>query len=107
MDQRLRSAFLRGNSLVVVLRLLRGSDLSEWELLSTIHQRFGWAPEAKEFRRLCDLLLESGYADLVLSGQTRRLKITGEGAELLVRLEDHYRAIMSGLDDSWGALLTR
>ena len=106
MIQRLRSAFFRENSLVVVLRLLGQEELSEWEILSLMHSRFGSTPSSREFRRLCQVLLDGRYATIEPDGETRKLKLTPAGDELLRRLEEECREILTGFD-SPGGLFTR
>jgi len=97
MLSRFRSAWLSHNLVLLVLRLLRGSTLSEWEILSTLHSRYGLNPTAREFERLERELVGEGYA-LVDSGKDgSRLKITTAGRGALRRLEEEHRAVVSNV----------
>ena len=107
MLHRLRSAFLRANILLIVLRLLSGEELTEWEILSLLHSRYGVTASAKEFRRLYNLMVGGGYARVEYVGTTRKLHITESGADLLHRLEEEYRDIVSGFGVSSSVVLTR
>lgn len=107
MLHRLRSAFLRENMLLIVLRLLREEDLSEWEILNMLHSQYGLTASHREFRRLYGLMTDGGYATVEPAGGGRRLRMTPAGANLLRRLEKEYLAIVSRLDVSSGVMLTR
>lgn len=107
MLHRLRSSFLRENMLLIVLRLLREEDLSEWEILNLLHSQYGLTASPREFRRLCALMSNGGYATVEPVGTGRRLRMTPAGANLLRRLEKEYLAIVSGLEASSRVVLTR
>ena len=107
MVQRLRSAFLRENTLLIVLRLLRDTGLSEWEILEILHSRYGSVPTAKEFRKLCELMVRGGYAEIEAGEAARRLQITRSGVKLLSRLEDEYQSMLSELAAPSGVFLMR
>ena len=97
MLSRFRSAWLSQNLVLLVLRLLRGSTLSEWEILSTLHSRYGVNPTAREFERLERELVGEGYA-LVDSGKDgSRLKITTAGLGALRRLEQEHQTVVSNV----------
>lgn len=103
MLHRFRSAFVRENLMLIVLGLLRESELSEWEILSLLHSRYASTPTAKEFRRLSQSAVNGGYASFRWVGKTRKLRISRTGTELLRRLEEEYRAIVSSINDSSSA----
>lgn len=92
---RFRSAWLSKNLTLLVLRLLRESTLSEWEILSRLHSRYGFTPSAREFERLEKELQDGGYATLALRGERSNLQITTRGIGLLVRLEEEHRTVVS------------
>jgi hypothetical protein len=95
MVQRSRGAWLSANLPLMVLRLLRESALSEWEILSRLHSSYGLSPSAQEFGRLEKSLVGEGYAsvDSLVGGD--KLQITAEGLRLLLRLEEEYRAVVA------------
>ena len=95
---RFRRAFLQENLTLVSLRLLRGSEMSEWEVLDSIYSRYRLAPDAKEIRKVLDALVSGGYASSELAGEVRKLRITRTGLELLQGLEEEYRAIVSRIE---------
>jgi hypothetical protein len=97
MLSRFRSAWLSQNLALLVLRLLRGSTLTEWEILSRLHSRYGLNPTAREFERLEKELVGEGYA-LVDSGKNgNSLKITTAGLGALRRLEEERRTLVSSV----------
>jgi len=57
MLSRFRSAWLSENVPLLVLRLLNESALSEFEMLSRLHARYGLTPNSREFGRLKRTLL--------------------------------------------------
>lgn len=83
---------------LLVLRLLRESSQSEWEILSRLHLRYGFTPSAREFARLEKALINSGYATIEQAiGGGSRLRITAKGIGVLVRLENEYRGVVSNI----------
>ena len=94
MVSRFRSAWLSQNLALLVLRLLRESTLTEWDILSRLHSRYGLGPSAHEFERLEKELIRGGYATLEASAGGSRLHITTTGLGLLVKLEDEYHIIV-------------
>ena len=95
MLSRFRSAWLSENLALLVLRLLRGSTLSEWEILSALHSCYGMSPTAREFRRLERELVGEGYALVDPSRDGSKLRITTTGLSALRRLEAEHRAVVS------------
>ncbi len=95
MVQRSRWAWLSANLPLIVLRLLRESALSEWEILSRIHSSYGLSPSAHEFGRLEKSLVGEGYASVDSRLEGDKLQITTEGLRLLLRLEEEYRAVVA------------
>ena len=104
MLHRFRTAFLRENLMLIVLGLLRESELGEWEILNLLHSRYASTPSAREFRRLSESMVSGGYVDLEWVGKTRKMRITNAGIELLQRLEQEYRAIVSKVNASSSAV---
>jgi hypothetical protein len=102
MLSRFRSAWLSRNMVLLVLRLLRGSTLSEWDILSALHSRYGLNPTAREFERLERELVGEGYALLDFGKEGNRLKITVAGMGALRRLEEEHKALVSDLLRSQG-----
>jgi hypothetical protein len=100
MLSRFRSAWLSQNLALLVLRLLRGSTLSEWEILSALHSRYGLNPTAREFERLEKELVGGGYAQMNLGKDGSRLKITAAGLGALRRLEEEHRTVVSSVAQS-------
>ena len=96
---RFRSAFVQGNLALIVLRLLVDSEMSEWEVMNALYDRYGSSPTSKEFRRLVDELLEGAYATTVEVEETRKLRISNQGRRLFQRLEDEYRQVVSSLGE--------
>lgn len=97
MLQRFRSAWLAENMPLLVLRLLRDSSLTEWEILSRLHSKYALTPTNREFGRLEKGLLGNGYVSIESEIGEDKLRITAKGAGLLVRLEDEYREIVSDI----------
>jgi hypothetical protein len=95
MLSRFRSAWLSKNLELLVLRLLRESSLSEWEILASLHARYALSPNARDFGRLEKELLAHGYASLVASSQGSKLQITAAGLGVLLMLEAEYRTVVS------------
>src|ERR1017187_4359125 len=91
---RFRSAWLSQNLALLVLRLLTESALSEWEILSSLHTRYGLSPNAREFARLERGLLAQGYANLEAGNGGKRLQITAAGLRVLRRLEEEHRTVV-------------
>jgi hypothetical protein len=93
MLHRFRSSWLNENLQLIILRLLKSADLSEWEVLDLLYRRFGLAPDSKVFRRLvCNL--ES--LDCVrFESRSGRLRIARNGLILLSGLEAEYESILS------------
>jgi hypothetical protein len=95
MLSRFRTAWLSQNLALLVLRLLRNATLSEWEILSRLHSRYGLSPTALEFQRLERELILEGFA-LVASGDDgSKLQITTSGLKVLRALEEEYRAVVA------------
>jgi hypothetical protein len=94
---RFRSAWLSQNLTLVVLRLLRESRLSEWEILSRLHTRYGLNPSAREFERLEKELLGEGFALVEPDDAGGRLSITASGLKLLRALEEGHRDVVSSV----------
>lgn len=105
--RRMRIALLRENMLLIVLRMLSEGEKGEWEVLSALDSRFGLTPSAKEFRKVEETLVGGGYATLVRPEGSRVLRMTDVGAALLRRLEEEYRAVLSGRDPPSGAVMRR
>ena len=92
---RFRSAWLSQNADLLVLKLLRESSLTEWEILSRLNTKYGLNPSAKEFAKLERTLVGKGFASLGSAGRESRLQITPVGIRLLRRLEQEYRQVVS------------
>jgi hypothetical protein len=86
---------MQENLMLITLRLLRSSEMSEWEVLNALYSRYRLAPDAKEFRKVVDVLLRGRYASSEQTEEVRKLRITRTGMKLLHGLEDEYRAIVS------------
>ena len=97
MLSRFRSVWLSQNLTLLVLRLIRGSTLSEWEILSALHSHYGLSPTAREFERLEKELVGEGYALVDPGKDGSRLKITTAGLGALRRLEEEHRAVVSSV----------
>jgi hypothetical protein len=100
MVSRFRSAWLSQNLVLLVLRLLRASTLSEWEILSTLHSRYGLNPSAREFQRLEKELVGEGYARVNSGKDGSTLNITTAGLGVLRRLEEEHRTLVSNVAQS-------
>jgi hypothetical protein len=97
MVSRFRSAWLSQNLVLLVLRLLGESRLSEWEILSALHSRYGLSPTAREFGKLEKGLVSGGYALLESGKAGSRLQITSAGMTALRRLEEEHRMVVSNV----------
>jgi hypothetical protein len=97
---RFRSALFHENLLLIVLGLLKDSELSEWEVQSLLYSRYRLTPAAKEFRKLVDLLVSEGFVTLEAARGTQKLRMTSAGMKLLRSLESEYRAIVSNISGS-------
>jgi len=97
MLSRFRTAWLSQNLALLVLRLLRDSTLSEWEILTNLHARYGLDPTAREFEKLERDLLEDGFALLASDDDGSKLKITTSGLKVLRSLEEEHRAVVSSV----------
>jgi DNA-binding PadR family transcriptional regulator len=95
MLERFRSDWLLANLPLLVLKLLQESTMSEWEILSRLHERFELYPSAHEFGRLEKSLLGKGYVSLERVPGGGKLQITTEGVRLLRRIEAEYRAVLT------------
>jgi hypothetical protein len=95
---------LRENLLLVVLRLLKESQLSEWEILDLLYSRYESTPSVKEFRKLTETLVEGGYASFIWENRTDKLQVSEAGITLLRRLEEEYDSIIWGIKDSSNAV---
>jgi hypothetical protein len=98
---RFRTAWLSENLALLVLRLLKRSTLSEWEILSSLHSRYGLNPSAREFQRLEKTLVGEGYASVDAGKHGGKLKITTAGLGALRRLEEEHRTVVSNAMQSW------
>jgi hypothetical protein len=97
MVSRFRSSWLSQNLVLLVLRLLGESRLSEWEILSALHSRYGLDPTAREFGKLEKGLVSGGYALLESGRDCSRLQITSVGMTALRRLEEEHRMVVSNV----------
>ena len=95
MLSRFRSAWLSQNLVLLVLRLLSESTLTEWEILSILHSRYGLSPNAREFGRLEKELQAHGYASFGTGSDGNKLQITTVGLRVLRRLEEEHRTVVS------------
>jgi hypothetical protein len=95
MLSRFRSAWLSQNLVLLVLRLIKESGLTEWEILSALHSRYGLDPTVREFGRLEKELVGGGYVLLESCKEGGKLLITGAGIIALCRLEEEYRMVVS------------
>ncbi|MDA4115557.1 MAG: hypothetical protein OK442_03245 [Thaumarchaeota archaeon] len=95
MLSRFRSAWLSENLALLVLRLLKGSTLSEWEILSSLHSRYGLNPSTREFHRLEKTLVGEGYAHFDSGKRGNKLKITTAGLGALRRMEEEHQTVVS------------
>jgi hypothetical protein len=102
MLSRFRSAWLSQNLVLLVLRLLKESGLSEWEILSALHSRYELDPTAREFGKLEKELVGGGYAVLESGKDGRKLQITSAGISALQRLEEEYRMVVSNAEQPQG-----
>ena len=100
MLSRFRSAWLSQNLALLVLRLLRASSLSEWEILSKLHSHYGLNPTAREFERLEKNLVGGGYALIAPGKDGSRLIITTAGLGALRRLEEEHHQVVSSVSQS-------
>ena len=94
---RFRTAWLTQNLALLVLRLLRESSLSEWEILARLHARYGLSPSAREFGRLEKELVGEGFASVEPDAAGDRLQITTLGVGILMRLEKEHRSMVSSV----------
>jgi hypothetical protein len=101
MLQRFRAAWLSANLPLLVLRLLRVSTSSDWEILSFLHEKFGLTPTAKEFERLERSLIGKGYA-ILDPHPGSRMQITAEGLRLLGRLEEDHSGLVASVPGKAG-----
>lgn len=90
---RFRSAWLSQNMDLLVLKILSDSSLSEWEILSRLHSKYGLNPSAREFARLERAMVGKGFVRLDTS-QGGKFEITELGVMLLRRLEEEYRSVV-------------
>jgi hypothetical protein len=97
MVSRFRTAWLSQNLDLLVLRLLRESAMSEWQVLSRLHAMYGLEPSAREFARLEKRLVRDGFMVLETSDGDEKLRITPFGLDLLRRVEDEYRKVVGDL----------
>lgn len=92
---RFRSAWLTQNLDLLVLKLLRESTLSEWEILSRLHSRYGLNPTPREFARLERDLTGKGFASFEQASGEEKFEITSRGLTLLSRMEEEYRSVVA------------
>jgi hypothetical protein len=97
MLSRFRTAWMSQNLALLVLRLLRDSALSEWEILSRLHAKYGLNPTAREFERLERDLLGEGFALVASDDDGSKLKITTSGLKVLRTLEEEHRTVVSSV----------
>jgi hypothetical protein len=95
MLHRFRSAFFHENLLLIVLGLLSESELSEWEILSSLFAKYESTPNDKEFRRLVESIVNGGYASFEGKVGNRKLRLNKRGITLLRRLKEEYRSVVS------------
>jgi DNA-binding PadR family transcriptional regulator len=96
---RFRSVLFHENMLLIVLSLLKDSELGEWEIWSLLRSRYGTTLAAREFRKILDTLIDEGYASSRWEGPTRKLRLNETGLVLHRRLEAEYQAIISSIDE--------
>lgn len=97
---RFRSAFLHENLTLFVLKLIEDSEKGEWDVLNSLYSQYKLTPNAREFRRLLESLVNGGYASFESTEGTRKLRITKTGTKLLSSLEGEYRAIVSNVGEA-------
>src|ERR1700733_15068076 len=101
---RFRSVLFHENLLLIVLSLLKDSELGEWEIWSLLRSRYGTTLAgttlaAREFRKIVDTLIDGGYASSRWEGTTHKLRLNETGLVLHRRLEAEYQAIISSIDE--------
>ncbi len=101
-SQRFRSAWLSANLPLIVLRTIRESGMSEWEIFASLHRRLGIVPDPRDFHRVRRALLGEGYVLLEQESGDRRMMITEEGFHLLSLLEREHWAMAAEVDCSSG-----
>ena len=94
MLQRFRTAFLRENLVLLVLLTLKDHDRTEWEILDGLHNRYGFTPTVRDFRRTVNMLMQGGFAIAEPLQSGGAMVITEGGLRLLQRLEAEYREIL-------------
>jgi DNA-binding PadR family transcriptional regulator len=102
--ERFRSVLFHENLLLIVLSLLKDSELGEWELWSLLHSRYDTTPTTRDFRKTLDMLINDGYASSRWESNTRKLRLSETGLVLHRRLEAEYRAIILSIDKFSAAL---
>lgn len=75
--------------------MLRDSEMSEWEILNSLHARYGFTPSLAEFRRTSNLLVKRGFAELGQGENGASLRVTEDGLKLLLRLQQEYSAMVA------------
>jgi len=97
MMSRFRTAWLSENLPLFVLRLLRDTAMSEFEVLSRLHARYAMTPNSREFGCLKRAFMREGYARLEPGPEGDVLVVTASGVRLLRLLEDEHRAVVSNI----------
>ena len=96
MQYRIRTKWLEGNLLLILLRLLREGPLAQWEILDSLYRSFGLSPDERIFGELVQSLGSQGYLSIRGEGKRHQLQISRDGLKLLSELEKEYKAIVSG-----------
>ena len=98
--QRFRSEWVSANLSLIVLRALRRSSMTEWEVLAAIHAAYGFSPRRVDFGNLKSGLVQGGFVRISTEGHARRIEMTKTGGYLLDRLEAEYEALTASAADS-------
>ena len=85
---------------MAVLRLLKQTDLSEWQIMDSLYRLFGTAPDWKAFRTSLELLTSQGFLEVKNGGEARQLRVSKAGIKLLSALEKEYDAIVLKVGES-------
>jgi hypothetical protein len=93
MQFRIRSKWFDSNLPLVVLSLLAEAPLGIWEILDSLHRRFGITPNERELERLIKSFVSLGFLQVVIRRGEPRLRIDSAGLRLLRRYEEVYRAV--------------
>ena len=96
MQYRIRTKWLEGNLLLILLKLLREGPLAQWEILDSLYHSFGLSPDERIFGELVQFLVSQGYLWIPAEGEVHQLQISRDGLKLLSEIEREYKAIVSG-----------